>query len=110
LQFYLKYQKEILRGVGIFLLISGFVIHFWVRPQKAVSANAIAAANVARMEASVAGGSATKKATKKPEVSHISKALKETRAKQIRYLTIFTMIFGALFLGYSFLKKEESFE
>ena len=106
MQFYLKHQKEILRSIGAFLLLVGFVVNFWTTPQKAMSANEIAAANLARMEASVAGGT-TKTVQKKPEVSHISKALKATREKQIRYLTIFSMIAGVLFLAYSFLTKED---
>ena len=92
--------------MGALLLIVGFVINFWVTPQKAVSTNAVALANVKRMEASVQGGSSTKVGPK-PAVSHISKALKATRAKQMKYMTIFAMVLGALFLGYSFLKKEE---
>jgi len=105
LQFYLKYQKEILRGVGAFLLVAGFIINFWAMPKK-VSSNEIAAANLARMEASVAG--TTQKAKAKPATAHISKALKATRERQIKYLTIFAMVIGVLFLGYSFIKKEES--
>jgi uncharacterized protein YjeT (DUF2065 family) len=105
LQFYLKYQKEILRGLGAFLLIVGFVVNFWVTPKKSVSANAVAAANLARMEASVQSSS-TKKVKKRSITTHISKALKATRQKQMKYLTIFSMVVGALFLAYSFLKKE----
>jgi multisubunit Na+/H+ antiporter MnhG subunit len=106
LEFFKKHQKMIIRGLGAFLLIVGFVIHFWAKPQKAVSANAIAAANLARMQASVKRGTAA--VSKKPATLHISKALKETREKQLRYMTIFFMIVGTLFLLYSFLKKEES--
>jgi multisubunit Na+/H+ antiporter MnhG subunit len=108
LEFFKKHQKEIIRGIGALLLIAGFVINFWVRPQKAVSLNEIAAANVARMEASVSGSSGRQKVKKQADTSHISKALKATRQKQMQYLTIFSMILGALFLGYSFLKKEEA--
>ncbi len=108
MEFFKKHQKEIVRAIGALLLIVGFVINFWVTPQKAVSANDIAAANLARIEASVQGGSGTQKVKKKPDTSHISKALKVTRQKQMKYLTIFSMILGALFLAYSFLKKEES--
>ena len=108
MEFFKKHQKEIIRAVGAFLLIVGFVVNFWVTPKKAVSVNEIAAANVARMEASVAGSSGTQKVKKSADTSHISKALKATRQKQMHYLTIFSMIVGALFLLYSFLKKEES--
>ena len=106
MEFFLKHQKLILRSLGAFLLIVGFIVNFWVTPQKAVSKNEIALANVKRMEAQVQGGS-SQKVSKKPAVSHISKALKETRAKQMKYMTIIAMVLGALFLGYSFLKKDE---
>ena len=96
----------ILRSLGAFLLLTGFVINFWVTPQKGVSQNAVALANVKRMEASVQGAS-KQKVKQKPAVAHIAKALKATRAQQIKYMTIIAMVLGALFLGYSFLKKEE---
>ncbi|MEN4052606.1 MULTISPECIES: hypothetical protein [Sulfurimonas] len=107
MEFFKKHQKEIIRVVGALLLIAGFVINFWVTPQKAMSANEIAAANLARMQANVVGSN-TKQVKKQVDTSHISKALQATRKKQMKYLTIFSMILGALFLAYSFLKKEES--
>ena len=82
-------------------MIVGFVVNFWTTPKKVMSANEIAAANLARIEASVHG-----KSVKKSSSAHISKALKATREKQMKYLTIFSMIAGVLFLAYSFLKKE----
>ena len=106
MEYFVKHQKVIVRSLGAFLLIVGFVVNFWVTPKKAMSANEIAAANLARMEASVVGTS-TKKVQKKADPTHISKALKATRAQQLRYATIFAMVLGALFLGYSFIKKEE---
>jgi len=107
--FFLKYQKKIFRILGVVLFVVGFVVNFWFMPQKAVSQNELAEANVARMEASVQGsGTKTKKA--KPDASHISKALKATRSTQIKYLTIIAMVIGALSLGYSFMKKEENKE
>jgi hypothetical protein len=106
LEFYLKHQKVILRSLGAFLLIVGFVVNFWVTPKKAVSANAIAQANLARMESSTKGAGAAK-VKKKPNVAHISKALQATREKQMKYMTIIAMVLGALFLGYSFVKKEQ---
>ena len=87
------------------MLLIGFVVHFWITPNISVSANEIAAANIARMEASIAGKS---KAKSKPDAGSIVKALKETKEKQMQYLTIFAMIFGIGFLAYSFIKKEES--
>ena len=106
MEFFLKHQKVILRSLGALLLVVGFVVNFWVTPQKVVSTNAVALANVKRMEASVQGGT-SKKVSKEPAVAHISKALKATRAKQMKYMTIIAMVLGAVFLGYSFLKKDE---
>jgi multisubunit Na+/H+ antiporter MnhG subunit len=105
LEYFLEHQKIIFRTLGAIMLMIGFVVHFWFVPHISVSKNEIAAANVARMEASVASKS-VKKA--KPSVGSIVKALKATKAKQMEYLTLFAMIFGVLFLAYSFLKREES--
>lgn len=105
MEFFLKYQKLILRVVGVVMLLIGFVVHFWITPKIVVSKSDIAAANVARMEASVAG--AVTKSTK-PDPRTIAKALKATKEKQMEYLTLFSMLFGILFLLYSFFKKEES--
>ena len=109
MEFFLKHQKVILRTLGALLLIVGFVVNFWVTPQKAVNENAMALANVKRMEASVKGET-SKKTTKKPTVTHIVKVLKATRVKQIKYMTTLAMAFGILFLGYSFFKKDEQEE
>ncbi len=103
---FLKHQKVILRSLGALMLVVGFVIHFWSLPDKGMTKAQIAAANVARMEASVAGGSAPS-AKAKPDVSHVVQAIKETKAKQMQYFTIIAMIFGAGFLGYSFIQKKE---
>jgi len=107
LKFFKKHQKVIFRSLGTLLFLVGFVVNFWTIPQKAASVNSVAAANVARMEASVVGG-APKSVKKVNPAHHISKALKATREKQMRYLTIFSMIIGAVFLFYSFIKKDET--
>ena len=106
MDYFKKYQKNILRVSGVIFFLIAFVVHFWATPQKAVSKDSIAAANVARMEASVRGVS-TKEVKKKADPSHIAKALKATRAKQMEYLTIFVMLLGGIFVIFSFLKKEE---
>ena len=107
MDFFLRYKLIILRSFGLFMLLTGFIIHFWITPQMvAVSKNDIAAANVARMQASVLGDSVSVK-KKKRDISHLSKSLASAQQKQLRYLTVFVMIVGGLFLGYSLLKKEE---
>ena len=105
MKFFLKHQKIILRSLGALLLLVGFVIHFWFVPQKGVSQNDLAAARVARMEASIhiKGAGSNKKDT-----SGYSKALKETHKKQMEYLTIFMIIIGIGSLGYSFIPKRDS--
>ena len=57
------------------MLLVGFVVHFWAAPKEGISKNEIAAANVARMEAKVAGGSGS--ASKAPKKKDTSKFLKE---------------------------------
>jgi len=107
MEFFLKHKIVVLRTVGGLMLLIGFVIHFWTMPQKGLSANERAAANVARMEAKMAPkGGGTKKSSKKDDSSFL-KELKKTQEKQLQYLTIIAMILGVTSLGYSFISKEE---
>jgi hypothetical protein len=107
-EFFNKHQTVIFRSVGAFMLLVGFVVHFWITPKEVLSENEIAAANVARMEAKVAGGSSsTKKSAKKDSSKYLQK-LKSSQEKQMQYLTIVAMIFGIGFLGYSFKPKSDS--
>ena len=106
-EIFIKNKIIIFRTAGTLMLIVGFAVYFWTTPKEALSQNEIAAANVARMEASVSGKSST---TAKPEKSSSTKILQELKnaqKKQLRYFTILTMIFGVGFLGYSFIKKKE---
>lgn len=103
-EIFLKNQTLIFRSLGGFMLLVGFVIHFWTTPKEVLTQNEIAAANVARMEARVAGGSASSQ--KKSSSSKIMSELKNTQAAQVRYLTILAMVFGVGFLGYSFIKRD----
>lgn len=106
MEVFLKYKTVILRTVGVLMLVIGFSVHFWVTPKEGLSANQRAAANVARMEAKIAGKAKSSRAGKKDE-SKFLKELKDTQAKQIKYLTIIAMIFGVGFLGFSFVKKPQ---
>ncbi len=106
MEYFLKHQTVILRVVGGLFILVGFVVHFWVVPPKGVSKNDLAAANLARMEASVSGSS--KKASSKKDESRFLNELKEKQKKQLEYLTIFVMVLGALSLGSSFIKRKES--
>ncbi|MBU1659296.1 hypothetical protein KKG72_09635 [bacterium] len=105
LEIFVKNKKMILRGLGAFMLLVGFVIHFKIAPKEGVSDVDLAAANVARMEASVAGSSSSSKSAE-PSQSPFLEEFKNTQAKQMQYLTIIAMILGAGFLGYSFFKKD----
>ncbi len=107
MEYYLKHQQVILRTLGALLLLVGFVIHFWSMPQKGVSKNDRAAANLARMEASVQGKSSSSKSKSKADTSNFLEQLKNTQAKQSEYLTIILMILGVGSLGYSFFKKKK---
>ncbi|MDF1876584.1 hypothetical protein JHD47_01995 [Sulfurimonas sp. SAG-AH-194-L11] len=108
MEYFLKHQQVILRSLGALLLLVGFVIHFWTVPQKGVSPNDRATANLARMQASVKGTPATQKSKSKPDSSKFLDELKSQQEKQIEYFTILMMLLGAGSLGYSFLKKKGS--
>ena len=106
MDFFLKHKIIILRSLGVIMLLVGFVVHFWAIPKTGVSANDIAAANVARMEASVSGHTKSVKKAK-PDMSHFTKSLTNAQQQRTKYITIFAMLLGILFLFFSFLKKEE---
>jgi hypothetical protein len=99
LEFFNKHKILVFRSAGVFMLLIGFVVHFWVTPKEGFSKNEIAAANVARMEARTSGSSSSSKS--KPDASKYVEELKNTQAKQIQYLTIIAMISGVGFLGYN---------
>ncbi len=106
--FFLKHKIAIFRSLGSLMLLVGFVAYFWITPKEGLSQNEIAAANVARMEARVAGGSGSSKKSQESSSSKILEELKNTQKKQMQYLTVIAMIFGVGFLGYSFLPKRDS--
>jgi uncharacterized protein YjeT (DUF2065 family) len=108
LEFFLKYKTVLLRSVGGLMIVAGFAIHFWTAPKEGVSEIEIAAANVARMEASVSGASSSSKKTQNSQ--KYLEELKSTQEKQMRYLTIITMVLGVGFLGFSFIKPKNDSE
>ncbi len=105
LDFFVKYKKLIFRISGIVLLVVGFAVHFWETPKKGYTKEEYAAANVARMEASIAGHGSAQKSSK-PDSSVFLREFKNSQEKQVKYFTIMAMILGVLFLIYSFVKKE----
>jgi len=103
-EFFSKYKKIIIRSTGSLMLLLGFVIHFWVTPKEGVSDLDIAAANVARMEASVRGEGQSSQ--ERSQQAPLLQEFKNSREKQMEYLTIIAMVLGGGFLVYSFLQKE----
>lgn len=102
MEFFRKNRTIVLRSMGGLMLLISFLIYFWDAPQKTLTPNERAAANIARMEAKV---SATTTTTKHEESKFLTN-LKETQDKQLRYMLIFFMVFGLVFLGYSFIKRD----
>jgi len=91
------------------MLLIGFVVNFWAMPKPVMTRSDIAAANVARMERSVARSSNHSSSSKKSPSSKTPKFMekfKDAKEKQMQFLSIFAMIFGVCFLGYSFIKKD----
>lgn len=107
LKFLKNHKKIIIRVVGVSMLLIGFAVHFWTVPKEGISKEELAAANVARMEASVAGTSPSTAKKIQPKESPFMKQFIDTRQKQLEYLTIIAMILGVGFLLYSFIKKED---
>jgi len=105
LELYLKHKTVILRTLGALMIIVGIFVHFWAAPKEEISEIELAAANVARIEASVASQSGGK-VVAKPSMSEYVEELKNAQEMQARYITIIFTILGVGFLGYSFKKKE----
>ena len=110
MEFFLKHQVLIMRSLGAIMLIIGFAIHFWVTPKEGLSQNDMAAARVARMEASAKEKSLSQGASKEKDTSKFMDTMKDTQAKQIKYMTIVVRIFGVGFLGYSFMPSSKRME
>lgn len=103
-----KHKLVLLRTSGALFLLIGFVVHFWLSPKQGYTEVEIAAANVARMEASMAPSYTQSQHAKKNTGAMFAEEYKQTREEQVRYLTIFTMLLGVGFLIYSFVRKEET--
>ena len=105
--FFLKHKIAIFRFLGTVMLLVSFIVYFWITPKEGLSQNEIAAANVARMEARVAGGSGGSRSKPQSSSAKILEELKNTQAKQVQYFIILSMIIGVGLLGYSFVKPKE---
>ena len=104
-EIFIKHQIIIFRFLGTLMFLVAFVMFFWTAPKEGLSENEKAARNIARMEAKIVASSISSSQAKKHSNSPIMKSYKEIQAKQMRYLLIFSMILGAGFLGYSFMRK-----
>jgi uncharacterized protein YjeT (DUF2065 family) len=106
---FIKYKIVIFRVIGTLMLLVGFLLFFWMSPKEGISENEIALANVARMEASIHGASkGSSKQSQKPDVSKFVQSLQNAQLQQMRYFTIASMVFGVLFLLYSFISKPKN--
>jgi len=106
MNFFNNHKTVIFRTLGALMLVIGFAAHFWTTPKEVLTQNERAAANIARMEAKVAGGSSSAKQSAKKDDAKFMSKMKDTQAKQLRFLTIIAMILGVGFLGYSFVKPK----
>jgi len=87
------------------MLLIGLIIHFLITPQSKISKNDLAAARVARMEASV---NKTSSLSKAPDTSNYTKGLKSTQKKQMKYLTVLAIVIGVMSVAYSFKPRKSS--
>lgn len=100
--FFKKYKIVLIRIIGVILLSLGILVNYLDTP-KELSSVEIAAANVARMEASIKVSSAT---TSPRGTSPFASELNKTRQKQLEILFYLSIAFGLGLLIYSFKKKE----
>ncbi len=98
-----QHQKALTLSAGIVLLVSALAMFFWSNDNDGMTQKeALAQANLERMEARAQGKSA--------QTASRNKAMQqfyESRQKQMRYLLIFMVVSGTVMVGYSLLKKEE---
>ena len=106
-EIFLKHKIAIFRILGSVMLIVGIAAYFWLAPKEVVTENEIAAANIARMEASVSGSSSASGKSSQPSASKFIEELKNAQKKQVEYMTILAIVLGAGFLLYSFMGKKE---
>jgi len=107
MELFFQHKRLILRILGIVLLLVSLTLYFWISPKEGLSENEKAAQRIARMEAVVKGKSGVSTNSKQKDDSKFVQALKDTQAKQVQYMMILIMVFGAGFLVYSFLPKKE---
>jgi len=98
-----KNKKLAAKVTGINFLLMALVLLFWAQPKEGMSANERAAANLARMEAQVQGNS--KKTASVAD--NFSQSHEKHQQKQVRIFLILMVLFGVVFLGYGFIKKED---
>jgi len=107
-EIFIKNRIIIFRTLGLVMLLVGFTVHIWASPKEVLIENEIAAANVARMEASVAIVKMSKKEAPKSEASKFIEELENAQNKQMQYLTILSMVLGVGLFAYSFISKPKS--
>lgn len=100
-------RKALSLGLGALLLVVGVAMLFWSYGDSGMTEEERrAAANVARMEARIQAqlGGVPDKAPDKPL---FGEELKEKQQMQLRIVVIAMLVFGAGFMAYGLLKKEE---
>ncbi|MDD5400704.1 MAG: hypothetical protein PHQ93_05935 [Sulfurimonas sp.] len=107
-EIFIKNRIIIFRTLGLVMLLVGFSVHIWTSPKEVLIENEIAAANVARMEASVAVARVSRKEAPKSEASKFIEELENAQNKQIQYLTMLSMALGVGLLAYSFIGKPKN--
>ncbi len=105
-EIFIKHQTIIFRSLGALMFVVAFAMFFWTTPKEGLSENEKAQRSIARIEARIASGSSSASKVKSSH-SPIMQSYKDTQAKQMQYLLILFMVFGAGFLGYSFVKKKD---
>lgn len=107
-EIFIKNRIIIFRTLGLVMLLVGFTVNIWVSPKEVLIENEIAAANVARMEASAAVRRVSRKEPPKSEASKFIEELENAQNEQIQYLTMLSMALGVGLLAYSFMPKNDS--
>jgi len=102
MEFLKKNRVIISRSLGGLMLLLSLILYFFDTPQKTLTQNERALANIARMEAKVPVASTTSK----HKDSRFLTNLKETHNRQLHYIIIFFLLLSLGFLGYGFIQRD----
>jgi len=109
-EWFKRHRRKVTLTAGGLCVCIGAAMLFWSNGSGAAVSEEerIAAANVARMEARMQSQISGQKGQQSPDKPIFSGSYRERQEAHLRYMVIALMLFGAGFLAYGFLKRDET--